>query len=151
VSPFPCAVRFRKNMVEEVAVKAAVRAEEEAVPSVVSDVEATGKENDSHDVKDGEDEEQPDPVEVVRDWAESLKSPDNLEKFSPSLDINKPSSLHGLGKSICVGGEGKRQPGLVLTSSRFCNRLAACYGTIEICWTLWTPDGLVFCGSSYDL
>jgi hypothetical protein len=31
-------------------------------------------------------------------WSEVLKTPSSSEKFSPSKELNKPKSLHGLGK-----------------------------------------------------
>ena len=34
-------------------------------------------------------------------WSEAFKSPSDGVFFSPSQDMNKPDSIHGLGQSFC--------------------------------------------------
>jgi hypothetical protein len=53
-----------------------------------------------------EENDQSNKADAIQDWSEALKSPSDVESFSPSLDINKSGSLHGLGRiSLILGVE----------------------------------------------
>jgi uncharacterized protein YaaN involved in tellurite resistance len=122
-------------MSDEGEVDASVPVEVEEVPQVAAnetDVEETADEKTADaDVsvaspQGGDEEEEKDQsdnkTDTIQDWSEVLKSPNDVETFSPSIDISKPGSLHGLGRislSLVVEKVHQRHQNLMIDSLTF--------------------------------